>query len=428
MKKVREQIGGVFRWPRNFRRETGRSLAFWALLALFNFATQIVFRRHLGPGEFGMLNTLIAVIGLFLVPVWALRHCFDHFAPQDHDAARLAVLRAGKQPLVEIVTVGWLIPAMFLCWLIVSLLDFSRGSLGYCALPSVFLALGAFIAASMCEKQDRPRLWAILLFGAALVRLAVAAWVTSSEPWAEMGLVAGWAGLFVLLIPVWRARQFDFDWKKAAAAWGDAEFARHALATVAVLLGLYLFTNGDRIVAQAWFGRPQENNMGFVLWDSFDRYQTAGLIGRALLWGTQPLLLLLLARRIGAPRTTPALRNMFWIYLGVLIAAALAVSALAHPLVSLFGGADDAETATLVTGFTWLMLPLGMLQGLGIFSLASRRYPECYTLCGASFGYVALLYAVGRPQLLLSYAFGGAWVALMLVLIVGIVRWGRRQP
>jgi O-antigen/teichoic acid export membrane protein len=428
MKKVREQIGGVFRWPQHFRRETGRSLAFWTLLALLNFATQIVFRRHLAPGEFGMLNTLIAVIGLFLVPIWALRHCFDHFAPKDHDAARLATLRAGKQPLVEIATVGWIAPALLLGWLLVSLLDFPRESLGYCALPGVFLALGAFVAASMCEKQDRLRLWGVLLFGAALMRIAVAAWFTASEPWAEMGLVAGWAGAFVVLIPVWRAREFTFDWKKAAAAWRDREFARHAVATFSVLLGLYLFTNGDRIVAQAWFGRPQENNMGFVPWDFFDHYQTAGLLGRAILWGTQPLLLLLLVRRAGAPRTTPALRNLFWLYLGVLIVAGLAVSALAHPLTSLFCGTDDAETAMLVPGFAWLMMPLGLLQGLGIFSLASRRYPECYTLCGASLGYVALLYAVGRPQLMLSYAFGGAWVALMLVLIVGIVRWGRRQP
>ena len=65
---------------------------------------------------------------------------------------------------------------------------------------------------------------------------------------------------------------------------------------------------------------------------------------------------------------------------------------------------------------------------LGVFALASRRYPECHTLGGASLGYVALLYAVGRPQLMLSYAFGGAWVALLLVLMVGLVRWGRRQP
>ena len=429
MKTPREQLARIFlRGPQNFRRETGRSLAFWALLALLNFAGQIVFRHNLAPGEFGMLNALIGVIGLFLVPVWALRHCFDHFAPGDHDAARLAALRAGKQPLVEIVTVGWMVPALLLCFPLMPPLGFPRASLDYCLLPSVFLALGTFIVASMCEKENRPRLWGALLIGAAVTRIAVALWFTASQPWAEMGLAAGWAGVFVLLIPVWRAGRFDFQWKKAAAAWHDAEFARHALATGCVLLGIYLFTNGDRIVAQAWFGRPQENNMGFVPWAFFDSYQTAGLLGRALLWGTQPLLLLFLVRRAGAPRTTPELRNLFWTYLGVLVVGGMLLVTLAHPLIWLFTGADDTEAATLIPAFAWLMMLLGLLQGIGIFALASRRYPECFTLGAASLGYVGLLYAVGRPQLMLSYAFGGAWVALMLVLMVGVVRWGRRQP
>jgi hypothetical protein len=429
MKAWRERLARVlFRGPQIFRRETARPLSFWALLALLNFGTQIVFRRHLAPGEFGMLNSLLGLVGFFLVPIWALRHGFDHFAPADHDAARLAVLRAGKQPLVEIATVAWLVPALLLCFPLMPPLGFPRETLDYCLLPSVFLALGTFIAASMCEKESRPRLWLALLAGAAVTRIAVAWWFTSSQPWAEMGLAAGWAGAFILLIPVWRAGRFDFDWKPAVAAWRDREFAHHVFATLSALLGLYLFTNGDRIVAQAWFGRPLENNMGFVPWAYFDSYQTAGLLGRALLWGTQPLLLLLLVRRAGVARTTPALRNLFWIYLGVLIVAALLLSALAAPLTALFGGSEDADTIRLIPAFAWLMMPLGLLQGVGIFALASRRYPECFTLGGASVGYVALLYAVGRPQLMLSYAFGGAWAALLLVLMVGVVRWGRRQP
>jgi hypothetical protein len=232
----------------------------------------------------------------------------------------------------------------------------------------------------------------------------------------------------VLLIPVWRAGRFDIQWKKAAAAWSDREFVRHAFATGSVLLGIYLFTNGDRIVAQAWFGRPLENNMGFVPWGFFDSYQTAGLLGRALLWGTQPLLLLFLVLRTGAPRTSPELRNLFWTYLGVLVVGGMLLVTLAHPLIRLFAGADDTEAATLVPAFAWLMMLLGLLQGIGIFALASRRYPECFTLGAASLGYVGLLYAVGRPQLMLSYAFGGAWVAVMLVLMIGVVRWGRLQP
>jgi hypothetical protein len=147
-----------------------------------------------------------------------------------------------------------------------------------------------------------------------------------------------------------------------------------------------------------------------------------------LLWGTQPLLLLLLVRRGGAERTTPGVRHLFWSYLAALLAGAALLSWFAPALVRLFEGADDAVTVSFVGAFLWIVFPIGLLQGLGFFALASRRHPECHTLGAAGLGYIALLEAVGRPQLMLTYAFGGSFVALMLVLIVGVVRWGRRHP
>jgi hypothetical protein len=75
------------------------------------------------------------------------------------------------------------------------------------------------------------------------------------------------------------------------------------------------------------------------------------------------------------------------------------------------------------------MVLLGLLQALGIFSLASRRYHECFVLGGCGVGYTLLLYLAGRQPLLMpAYMFGGGLVSLTLVLFVGIVRWGRKQP
>jgi len=71
---------------------------------------------------------------------------------------------------------------------------------------------------------------------------------------------------------------------------------------------------------------------------------------------------------------------------------------------------------------------MGLLQGIGIFALASRRYPECFALGGSSLGYILLLYFQGRPELILSCIFVGGLVSLMFVLFIGIVRWGRLQP
>ena len=61
------------------------------------------------------------------------------------------------------------------------------------------------------------------------------------------------------------------------------------------------------MVAQHGFGGATNNNMGLVNWTAFDGYQTAGLLGRGLLWGTQPLLWVLFAQRSRQDRTQAAL-------------------------------------------------------------------------------------------------------------------------
>ncbi len=75
------------------------------------------------------------------------------------------------------------------------------------------------------------------------------------------------------------------------------------------------------------------------------------------------------------------------------------------------------------------LVPVGILQGLGFFSLASRRYLECFVLGGFGIGFAVVLYLFGyQPPLLLTYMFGGGTVSIAAVLFVGIVRWGRKQP
>jgi hypothetical protein len=72
------------------------------------------------------------------------------------------------------------------------------------------------------------------------------------------------------------------------------------------------------------------------------------------------------------------------------------------------------------------MVPLGVLQALGIFVLASRRFVECHVFGGLGVAYALLLYLVGRQaQLMPAYMFGGGVLAIMVLLFVGIVRWGR---
>jgi hypothetical protein len=275
-----------------------------------------------------------------------------------------------------------------------------------------------------------------LLIAAALARVLAGAGLAGREPWAESGLAAFLLAGFITLTPALRSRETAPAMRLQAcrAVW-DRDFLLCASATFSVLLALFFFSSADRIAAQSWFG----SGPGFISPFDFDAYQAAGLLARALLWGTQPLLWILFAERSRLDRTTPASLRFFWVYLGALLLGAVLLSSAAHPLSWLFCGTETtpfhhlASTAELtsrfVPTFAAAMVPLGLLQALGIFSLASRRYHECFVLGGCGAGYALLLFLAGRqPQLMLAYMFGGAVVSLMAVLFVGVVRWGRKQP
>jgi hypothetical protein len=133
------------------------------------------------------------------------------------------------------------------------------------------------------------------------------------------------------------------------------------------------------------------------------------------------------AERSKLNKTTLASLKFFWIYLAALVLGAIALGFFASQ-----GGPLDKLVpfaGSIGPTFAAVMIPLGLMQGLGIFSLASRRYPECFLIGGCGIVYTIVLEIVGRrPEMMLPYMFGSSMVALMIVLFVGVVRWGRRQP
>jgi len=416
-----------------FQKETGESLNIWALIALLNFVTQIVFRRELAPGEFGTLNTALAIIGMMTVPLAAAPQAFAWYLARKHPVERhecVEALRASRFLVTETLAWAWGALSVVLLFVIFPLLYLPRFSLDLFTLLNVLIAAGGLIGAVVCQSSGQVRLWGWLLVATALTRLILGAGLSAVEPWAESGLAVFLLAGCITLAPALRERSTEIAARlQALRAVLDHDFLLYAGATFSVLLGNFLFVNADRIVAQSWFGWSINNNMGYVDWPMFDAYQTAGLLGRALLWGTQPLLLVLFAHRSCLDKTTAASLKFFWIYLGALVGGAILLGIFRGPLSWLFCGSHFAVTSMFTLNFAAVMVPLGLLQALGYFALASRRFHECFVLGGGGVGYTLLLYLVGRqPELMLSYMFGGGLVLLMLVLFIGVVRWGRKQP
>jgi len=423
--------GRVLNW---YWKETGQSLGLWLLVALLSFATQIIFRRELALGEFGTLNTALAVIGMLTVPVIAVNQAFVWYLARPHPAERqsfLVALRDAKLLITETLAWAWAAISFLLLFLVLPLVYLPRFSLELFVLLNVVVGLGGFVSSAICEQKGQWRLWGSLLLASAVARVLIGVGTAGAHPWAETGLAAFLVAGFITLVPALREQGTATATERLQALRTalDFDFLLYTGATFSVLLAIFLFINADRIVAQAWFGTRTSNNIGYVNWTRFDAYQTAGLLGRSILWGTQPLLFVLFTHRSRLNRTTAASLTFFWLYLGALFSGAVTLWLLARPLCQLFCGNDFESTASFIPIFTLTMIPLGFLQGLAIFALASRRYHECFVLGGSGVAYTLLLYLVGRrPELMPAYMFGGGLVILMLALFVGVVRWGRKQP
>ena len=336
-------------------------------------------------------------------------------------------MKEARAALVQNFSLAWTLICALLFLPAMSRLGLPRFSLEIVTALTIFLALGAAYSAELFERQNRLKLWASLIFFALVLRLILAWPLTASEPWAEAGLAAGAVAGLVLVAPLFRQTRLGVNPAKARELLRNREFTRYLFATLGIVVGTFLFINADRIVAQPWFGEASDNNMGLVRWGLFDGYQTAGLLGRSLLWGTQPILVLLLVRRANQQRTSADVRRLAWFYLGALGVGAILLHQLAVPLSRLFGGADQDITAYFIPGFSFAMVPLGLLQGLGVFALASAAIPNA-----SPWRRQYRLYAsarVGRhaatdPELHVRRRSRRAGSAAFL----GVVRWGRIQP
>jgi hypothetical protein len=416
-----------------YRKVSGHSLIVWALVALSNFIAQIALRREFNPGEFGTLNTALGAIGLMTLPLLAVNQAFTHYLALPHpegQTARIESLRSAALLVTETFAWIWGAACLVLVFLVLQFLDLPRFPLQLFSLMNVLIALGGLLSWATCQNGNQLRLWAGLLVASAVTRALISAGLASQAPWAESGLAALVLAGFITLAPALRTRENDLTLRlQACRDVCDRDFLLYAGATFSVLLALFLFSSADRIVAQSWFGVATNTNMNLVDWPKFDAYQTAGLLGRGLLWGTQPLLWILFAQRSRLDRTSAASLTFFWFHLGALLLGAIILGCMARPLGWLFCGANFQTTALFIPTFAAVMVPLGLLQALGIFSLASQRYHECFVLGACAVGYTLVLYLAGRqPQLMPAYMFGGALVSITIVLFVGVVRWGRKQP
>jgi hypothetical protein len=169
----------------------------------------------------------------------------------------------------------------------------------------------------------------------------------------------------------------------------------------------------------------------------YDNYQAAGLLGRSLIWGSAPILAVIFTHVSREPfinlqATTPLLLvgeekgphrlkalQLLFLYSGTLIAGAVLLQILRETLTGWFLGHSSATTADLVLRFIIAMIPLGMLQPVGILCLATKDFLDCFALGMGAVVYIILLRVLGNnpENMLHSMLYGGCGVILLMATI-----------
>lgn len=346
-------------------------------------------------GEFGLANTTLGYVQLLGLPLTIAITAITHYIAKfdfHGDAARLQGLLAGCRRFLFRITITGSLLAVLVAKPLSDFLHFRPG-LTMSALVCVLAGLWGGLATALCQGLSWfKRLAFIGLLGVG-IRLLYGGVVVTQFPIAECAVLAtAAAALSNLVLLFWRR---DMVRPAEPVSPWNREFVQFLVVAAACLGGGYCFTQGDLLVAQRFFSKPE-----------LDAYTGAGVFARALPITVAPLLTVLFTHRSTA-HTGEALREqlkLIGIYALGLVGGLIGLLVLRTFCLKLIGK-DTPEAVAIIPPLATAMVSVGLLQALGIWALASRWMK------------VAVLYGVlGLAYWLTLFGFGKSPTELLRVM------------
>ena len=389
------------------------------LTGLGNFAFQAIIGHHLKEsGEFGLVNTTLSYVGLLGLPLaiatTAITHYIARFSHHGDDA-RLQGLLAGCRKFLFRLTIGGSLLAILLAKPLSSFLHFRPG-LTFVALACVLAGLWGGLATALCQGLSWfKRLALIGLLGVAL-RLLFGWAVVENWPAAEWAVLAtAVAVLSNLILLYWRKDLVRHA--EPVSPW-NAEFVRFLIVSAAFIGGGYCFTQGDLLVAQRFFSKPE-----------LDAYTGAGVFARALPMTVAPLLTVLFTHRSKA-HTGDAMREqlkligLYAVGLGCGLVGLLVLRTYCLQMIN----RNTPEAAAMIGQLSITMVSVGLLQALGMWALASRWIKTSLLYGGLGLAYWLALFGLGKtPGALLQVMPIAAGLALAILFACWLVTMKRQR-
>lgn len=394
-----------------------------------HFAYQLYMGRVLSLSEFGSFNTTLSLVNLLAVPLAAASQAITHDLAWHHandNQRELRQLQFACQKMLRHFTWVLSLLALALIQPLTVFFHFPRASLMVVALACVPITMWSLLGSVWCAGLSRFKLLAGLNFGSMVVRFATGAALVYVWPKAESAVAATFAAGCVLASVVIFHRPTKEETATATADTGESPWTREFIIYLgaALLVGLANFSYCfiDQLIAQRYL---EGENLGL--------YVAAGLLARAVFWGSQPLLVVYFTQRSGREHSTRGSISLWLIYVAVVVVGVMLLWFLQVPLCKLLLGPNKMHELPamleILKLFIRVVIPVGILQGLGFYYLAAERLPESYLFGFLGLGYCAVLIFFGRSmEMMLSLMLGAAVISLLVLLLVAVIRWGRNQP
>jgi hypothetical protein len=247
----------------------------------------------------------------------------------------------------------------------------------------------------------------ITLLGVFL-RLAFGWVMTAKFPTAEVAVAATAIALLANLILLYWHKDIFKKGESQISPW-DRNFVHFLIIATACLGGTYFFTKADTLVSQRYFAGSD-----------LDSYTKAGLLGRSLVLVVGPLLTVVFTSRSGKQNAQTAgdQKILLGLYAIGLAAGAAVLVLLREQFVTILSGQITPEASKMLVPFTISMAVLGLIQAIGIWSLASRWFGLSMLFGALGLGYWLILFVRGRnPTDLLSTMPWAAAVAFIVLCV-----------
>ena len=364
--------------------------------------------RWLKIEEFGHLNAALGIAGMLTIGIGAASQAVTHHLAR-HQACgeqnRVEELKAASSAFLFRLTIFCSIMAVIFIHPISVFFHVPRTAVTVWVLATILVSLWGGLANAWCAGLGQFHFMAVLGLASVSMRLAVGGFGGRIWSNAETGIAASvFSGLTIVAVVVWRDRTFVCV-RGRLGPLRDPEFIRFLIASLAVCIGNYAFTQSDVVVAQRWLSGPD-----------LGTYTAAGLFGRAVIWLPMPILTVFFTARSGQERSDKATLLQLVAFAGLLIVGAGAVMLGKEILCRLLLNRTDTTVLALMNRFAVVMIPVGLLQALAFYVLAGRRFTSAlvYGTCGLLYG-AALTWWGRDAQTLLTLILSGATATFVLV-------------